>query len=116
MIAEILRKDGFDAVSAYEAETGSWDDERLLEEAARIGRCFVTRNRDDFIRLTVSFFEDLRPHCGVVIVPHSYASDAFSSIADSLAAYAGSHPEGRLAHACVFLPAPQISTRRKRKK
>lgn len=112
IIAEVLRKNGVDAVSSYEAGTGSWDDESLLDEAARLGRCLVTRNRDDFIKLTVRFFHDLRPHCGVVIVPHSYPPDAYSSIARSLAAYARSHPEGLSAYACVFLPAPSVSTRR----
>ena len=116
IIAGILRKDGLDAVSSYEAGTGSWNDEPLLEEAARLGRCLATRNRDDFMRLTVSFFHNLRPHCGVVIVPYSYAPDAYSSMAGSLAAYARLHPEGITAYACVFLPAPPASTRRRRKK
>jgi hypothetical protein len=115
-IAEILRKDGFDAVSSHEENTASLSDEEHLNRAAESGRCLVSRNRDDFKNLTVRFFHELRPHMGVLIVPFSYPPDRFSWIAGSLAAYARLHPQDLPAYTFAFLPPPPISTRRKRKR
>ena len=42
-----------------------------LELAADDGRIYVTRNRDDFIQLTVEFFQAGSSHFGVLIVPYS---------------------------------------------
>ena len=116
IIAEILRKDGLDAVSSYEEGAASFSDEEHLKHAAEAGRCLVSRNRDDFSVLTVQFFHHLRAHAGVLIVPFSYPPDRFSRIASSLAAYARAHPETLPAYTFDFLPPPAVSARRKRRK
>ena len=103
-IAEILRKGGIDAVSAHEAGMCEISDQRQLEFAATEKRCLVTRNRDDFIRLTVRFFNDQRPHCGVLIVPHSLPGDQFSLIARLIKKFSSRHPKGMTPYSIAFLP------------
>jgi hypothetical protein len=112
----MLRKDGVDAISSIEEGLSSIEDQQHLERAAHDARCLVTRNRNDFIELTVHFFRDGRPHAGVLIVPYSYPADRFSWIARALAAYARSHPEGVPAYTIDFLPPPAVSMRRKPKR
>lgn len=63
----------------------------------------VTRNRDDFVRLTVQFLNDRRPHFGVLIVPYSYAGDDFRRIAAALKRCAQAHPDGLPHYAVDFL-------------
>jgi len=115
IIAEILRKKGIVAISSHEEDTASLSDEQHLMRAAESGRCLVSRNRDDFMSLTVRFFHELRPHFGVLIVPFSYPPDRFSSIATSLPSYAA-QAHDLPAYTFAFLPPPPVSTRQKRKK
>jgi len=61
-VAVILRKSGVDAESAHEAGMLQASDLEQLDYAASQQRCMVTRNRNDFIRLTVHFFNENRPH------------------------------------------------------
>jgi len=103
-IAEILRKGGIDALSAHKAGMCEVSDQRQLEFAATEKRCLVTRNRDDFIRLTVRFFNDQRPHCGVLIVPHTPPGDQFSRIASLIKKFSSRHPKGLAPYSIVFLP------------
>jgi predicted nuclease of predicted toxin-antitoxin system len=103
-IAEILRKSGIDALSVHEAGMCEASDQRQLDFAAREKRCLVTRNRDDFIRLTVRFFNDQRPHCGVLIVPHTLSGDQFSRIASLIRKFSSRHQKGLTPYSIAFLP------------
>src|SRR5207249_4253416 len=89
-------------------------DERRLREAyhwlmepqvraARDRRCLVTRNRDDFIRLTLECFAHHRPHHGILIVPHTLPANRFALIARALAEFARPHVGGLPSYAVVFL-------------
>lgn len=104
-IAEMLRRQGIDAISVHEVRMIQASDKRQLEFAASGGRALVTRNRDDFIRLTVQFFNDFRPYHGVLIIPHTIPGDDFSLIAKALKNYASKHPKGMESYTIDFLAA-----------
>jgi len=103
-IAEILRSVGIDALSAHEAGMCEASDRKQLEFAATEKRCLVTRNRDDFIRLTVRFFNDHRPHCGVLIIPYTLPGDQFSRIANLIKKFSSHHQKGLAPYSIAFLP------------
>ncbi len=95
-IAEILRENMIDAISAHEVGMRQASDIDHLKLAASEGRCIVTRNRNDFIRLTVQFFNDQRPHAGVLIIPHTIPGDKFSLIANAIIQHSSKNPGDRL--------------------
>ncbi|MFY9268467.1 MAG: DUF5615 family PIN-like protein [Candidatus Manganitrophaceae bacterium] len=91
-IAEILRKRGVNTISAHDIGMLQVSDREQLEYAAGEGRCLVTRNRDDFIALTVQFFNEHRRHFGLLIIPYSFPGDRFSIIAKAITKHASNHP------------------------
>lgn len=103
-IAEILRKSGINALSAHQAGMCEVSDQRQLEFASGEKRCLVTRNRDDFIRLTVQFFNEQRPHWGVIIVSHTLPGDQFSRIAGLIKEFSSHHRQGLEPYSITFLP------------
>lgn len=103
VISAMLRKDRVDAASAHEVGMIQASDLEQLEYAASHKRCMVTRNRNDFIRLTVQFFNEHRPHYGVLIVPYSYRGDNFRIVAKALKAYAKAHKDGLSSYLVDFL-------------
>ena len=50
-----MRKRGIDAISAHKAGILEASDENQLSYAVSEGRVMVTRDRDDFITLTVEY-------------------------------------------------------------
>jgi len=103
-IAQILRKNGIDALSAHEAGMLEVSDQKQLEFASREKRCLVTRNRDDFIRLTLWFFNDHRPHCGILIIPYTIPGDQFSRMSRLIKKFSSKKPLGLESYAIAFLP------------
>lgn len=102
-IAEILRKNGIDALSVHEAGMAGVSDQEQLDFAARQKRCLVTRNRNDFIRLTIQFFNENRPHQGVLIIPYTLPGDQFSLLARLLKSLATRLPSGLEPYQIEFL-------------
>ena len=102
-IAEILRNHRIDAISAHEVGMLQATDMEQLERASSEGRCLVTRNRNDFIRLTVQFFNEHRPHGGVLIIPHTLPGDKFPLIAKAIVKYDLKHSEDIKSYGIDFL-------------
>ncbi len=86
-VAEIARAHALDVVSVHEIGRRNLDDWEQLAYAASEKRTLVTRNRDDFIKLTVSAYQTSRPHFGVLIVPCSIPNKYPERIARSLKAW-----------------------------
>ena len=102
-IAEILKKHRIDAVSAHDVGMTQASDMEQLEYASSKGRCLVTRNRNDFIRLTVQFFNEHRPHPGILIIPHTLPCDNFSLIAKAVIKYDSMHSGDLKSYGIDFL-------------
>lgn len=102
-IADILKSYKIDAQSTHEEGMTQSGDIEQLEYAANKGRCIVTRNRNDFIRLTVQFFNENRRHHGVLIIPYTIPGDKFSFVASALKRYAVKHPSGMAPYTIDFL-------------
>jgi Domain of unknown function (DUF5615) len=92
-IAVILRDKGIDAQSVHEIGRTGFTDYEQLEYAASESRCFVTRNRNDYILLTKQFFSRGMSHKGVLIVPATYKPNDFKGIADALLKYVSTWKE-----------------------
>ncbi len=104
-IAEILRQNNIDAVSAHEAVRGgtSISDEEQLAYAATQDRCLVTYNGRHFVVLTSKFFEKEWKHSGILIIPNTIPSDNFGMISKALIEYARQHRKGMMPYSCDFL-------------
>ncbi len=103
-VAEILRKKGMDAVSAHETGMLEASDDEQLAFAVAERRAIVTRNRDDFITLTVQYFNDLKQHRGLIVVPHTIPGSEFSKLAALLVKYSKERSQGLESHTIEFLP------------
>jgi uncharacterized protein with PIN domain len=88
-IAEIARGLGLDVVSAHELDRRGYSDEEQLRFAAGDERILVTRNRNDFTKLTRDFIQRSQPHRGVLVVPRSFPGRHPEWIARALEAWAG---------------------------
>jgi len=83
-IADILRRNGMDAISTHEAGTVQLDDRAQLAYATREGRTIVTANVVDFIELAHEAVATNTEHAGIVLVPSSFRGDEFQAIADAV--------------------------------
>ena len=83
-IAEIARGLGLDVISVHEIDRRGYSDEEQLRFSASQQRIFLTRNRNDFLRLTTAFFQTGEAHAGLLIVPHSLPNHRPERIAHAL--------------------------------
>lgn len=84
LAAEIARGLDLDVTSVHELGRTGRSDPEQLRFAAEEGKVMVTRNRDDFIRLTTEFFRTGEPHPGLLIVSRAIPSSKPERLAHSL--------------------------------
>ncbi len=106
-VANIARGLGLDARSVHELGRQKLSDDEQLRFAATKERTIVTRNRDDFIRLTVTFFGTGEIHYGVLIIPYSLPNNRPERIAHALKRWLEKHSEhGSLGRTFVDFLSP----------
>lgn len=67
LVAELLRKRGYSAITAREAGTLGEEDGEQLTYAVREQRALLTHNRVDFERLALEYFERAQGHFGIIL-------------------------------------------------
>lgn len=104
--AWIARGLGLDALSIHELQRRGVPDDEQLRFATTEKRMFVTRNRRDFLRLTLEFYEAGEIHREVPIVPRALTGDRPEGIAHALKRWADAHgdePEEALLYRIAVL-------------
>jgi len=105
-VAEIGRGLGLDVETVHEIHRRGYEDRSQLVFSAASGRILVTRNRDDYIKLTVSFFQAGSPHRGVIIAAYSLPNREPARIAHALKRWDEEHPHDEgMDYAIFFLGA-----------
>jgi hypothetical protein len=108
-VAEIARGLGLDAANVQELGRRRWSDEQHLVQAAEEGRCIVTGNRDDFLRLTARFAAGGRPHAGVIVVPYTLIRRGAAAMAYALAAFDRARGDFSSEYLVDFLSHPDLA-------
>jgi predicted nuclease of predicted toxin-antitoxin system len=103
-VAEILRIQGIDGVSAHDIGLAGASDEDQFAEAVSRKCAIITRNREDFITRTVQAFENRSPHYGLVVVSHNISGSDFGDMAALLEKCAKKSPKGMGAYPIEFIP------------
>ena len=96
---------GLNVVSAHECGARGVSDEDQLARAAAEGRCLVTFNRNDFLRVTRQAYDAVRPHCGILIVPPRFRYEQYGTLAEALVAHAAKFSDGLPPYTIAFLGA-----------
>jgi hypothetical protein len=90
-----------DVESVHELDRRGLSDREQLHLAAAEGCIFVTRNRDDYITLTVEFYGTGEPHSGVPIVSRGLTNNRPERIAHTLKRWVDTRHQARSVR---FLP------------
>lgn len=102
-IAVALRTRGIDAVSAHEVRAVGWTDSEQLAYATRQGRCLVTGNLRDFIRLGHGAIGLGEPHSGIVLCSPGAVRGTVGRTVQALARLAQPYPDGLGHYDVVYL-------------
>lgn len=101
--ADAGRKLALDVVSVHTLGRCGFTDPEQFALATSEGRVLVTRNRDDFIKLTLDRFCAGEPHPGVIIVPYSMPNRDPGRIARALKAWDDEHGRRSVPYGIFFL-------------
>jgi hypothetical protein len=87
-VAEVGRGRGLEVISIHEIDRRGFTDEEQLLFSIDQGRVFVTRNRNDFLRLTLTLFQKGELYPGLLIVAHSLPNHRPEGIARAMERWA----------------------------
>jgi predicted nuclease of predicted toxin-antitoxin system len=93
-IAERLRQKGWDATSAHEVGNPELSDAEQLAYATAEGRGLVTKDIEDFTKLSRNAVASQKPHAGIILCPRSLLGSEIVTIAERLITIAERFPEG----------------------
>lgn len=102
-IAETLRKRKIDAVSTYEVGHRELSDREQLAFASRSGRCLVTRDVRDFVRLAQEAIQTQTPHAGILLCSRRFRGAEVGPLAIAIARVARRFPRGMGGYDVLFL-------------
>ncbi len=102
-VADAPRRRGLDVQTTTDAGNQQLSDKTQLEYAANVGRCLVTRNLRDFIRLAQEAIQRQMPHAGILLFPSAYRGHGIRRMADALAKVAAAYPTGLGEYDVLFL-------------
>ena len=102
-IAELLRRQGFDAISAPEVGSAQLSDPEQLGLAAQDSRALVTKNARHFILLSHEAVRRQAPHAGIILCPPSMRGSEIRAIADALIRLAQRYPGGLGGYDVIYL-------------
>lgn len=102
-IAERLRTQGIDAISAIEVGNIQLSDREQLAFATREGRSLVTRNARHFIVLGRDSIQRQDPHAGIIICPPSIRGSEVTEIVSRLVRLAKRFPKGLEPYDLIYL-------------
>ena len=104
-VADIARgRCELDVLTARDVGGLSWPDDVQLRYAASDDRCLITRDREDFMELTIQAFESQKPHAGVLVIQWTVPNAQTAMIAAALCAFAERFPEGMQPYTIMHLP------------
>jgi predicted nuclease of predicted toxin-antitoxin system len=83
-VAEVGHNLGLDVLSVHEIERRGYPDDEQLRFAAGEERIFLTRNRNDFLLLSVEFYRVGEPYSGVLIVGRTLPNNHPERVAHAL--------------------------------
>lgn len=69
VIAQLLREQGYHALSAHDVEMGEKTDEEQLTYAVEHKMTILVYNRDDFLEIDATWRAAQRTHYGILITP-----------------------------------------------
>jgi predicted nuclease of predicted toxin-antitoxin system len=93
-LAERLRKQGVDAVSALEVGNRQLSDPEQLRYATRAGRCLVTRNVRHFVPLAKEAIRRHEAHAGIILCQPSIRGFETAKIVAALLRLVQRYPRG----------------------
>lgn len=102
VVARTARIHGVDTLSSHECRRNGLSDDVQLSWAASEGRCVVTENYSDFIRLASEYHDRDEAHSGIVLVSRSMSRTVGPLVA-ALTRLNALYPDGLPPHTILWL-------------